>query len=250
MLPTDLARELNQFASCTILVGNIGVGLVVNIWDPFNPAAYFLHAILGVSAILGALVALALVKGSRRHILAGRIFSVAAAIAAVTAIVFSFSTFAPMAIASAALMLSVVGSAILAHHSRSTWVAGGEWVATTLMAVVLLWLLYGVAISLPHGGLLWLLPLILVFISAAFLVNDIRFIRLDDAGREQNRLPRHVSRMAFAFAIAVHEPVVVFSDDLNIHPGLAFYGPLIIWPAIVYFFNGRIRRKTLEVAND
>jgi hypothetical protein len=219
----------------------------MNIWDPFHPVAYFLHATLGVAGILAAIMALALAKGSERHILAGRIFAGAAAVAAATAIAFSFTTFAPMAIASAVLLLSVVGSAILAHRSKSTWVAAGELVTTTLMAFVLLWLLYGVAISVPQGGFLWIPPLILALVSAALLVNDIRFIRQSDAGRKSKRLPRHLSRMALAFAIAIHEPIVVFSDDLGIHPSLAFYGPLIIWPTIFLLFNTRIKSGSVAV---
>ena len=220
----------------------------MNIWDPFHPVAYFLHTALGVLGILGAIAALVMAKGSRLHILAGRIFSAAAAIAAVTAIAFSITSFAPLAIASAVLMLSVIGSALLAQRKESAWVVAGESVTTTLMAFVLLWLLYGVVQSIPQGGLLWTPPLVLAVVAAVFFVNDMRFIRQGDAGRAANRLPRHVSRMAFAVAIAIHEPTVIFADDLSIHPGLAFYGPFIIWPAIVLFFNSRIRKKLVDVA--
>ena len=222
----------------------------MNIWDPFHPVAYFLHAMLGMAGILGAILALAFAKGSSRHILAGRIFGVAATVAAVTAIIFSFTTFAPMAIASAALMLSVVGSAILAHRSNSAAVAAGEFVTTGLMAFVLLWLLYGVVISVPLGGLLWIPPLIFALLSAIFLFNDIRYMRLSDAGRKSKRLRRHFSRMAFAFAIAIHEPIVVFSDDLSLHPGIAYYGPLIIWPAIYILFNARMKSGSVTTAQD
>lgn len=221
----------------------------MNIWDPFHPIVYFLHAILGVGGLLCAIAALALVKGSGMHMLAGRIFSIAAAVAALTAIAFSFSTFAPMTIASAVLLISVVASAVLAQRSKTAWVAAGEMVATFLMAFVLLWLLYGVVISVPVGGLLWMPPLLLAAVSAALLINDIRFMNQGDAGRELKRLPRHVSRMALAFAIAIHEPVVVFSDDLNIHPGLAFYGPLFIWPLIFFFFNSRNKKKLIAVGD-
>jgi hypothetical protein len=213
----------------------------MNIWDPFHPIAYFLHAVLGMAGILGAILALTFAKGSSRHILAGRIFGAAATVAAVTAIVFSFTTFAPMAIASAALMLSVVGSAILAHRSKSPAVSAGERLTTALMAFVLLWLLYGVVISVPLGGYLWIPPLIFALVSAIFMVNDIRYIRLSDAGRKSKGLRRHFSRMAFAFAIAIHEPIVVFSDDLSLPPIIAYYGPLIIWPVVYFFFNARTK---------
>ena len=216
----------------------------MNIWDPFHPIAYFLHAALGFAGILGAIAALGVVKGSSPHIWAGRLFVLAAAVAAGTAISFSFTNFAPMALASAGMMFSLVGGALLAHRSKSSAVVAGELATTILMAVVLAWLLYGVRLAAPLGGLLWIPPLILALFCAAFLVNDIRFMRLDDAGRSPKRVPRHFSRMAFAVALAVHEPIVVFSDDLGIHPGLAFYAPFIIWPAIVLFFNNRYKRAS------
>jgi len=221
----------------------------MNIWDPFHPVAYFLHATLGVAGIVGAIIALAVIKGSKPHILAGRTFAAAAAIAAATAIVFSFTTFAPMSIASAVMMFSVIGSAFLTLRQKTSRVAVGEIVTTSLMGLVLLWLLYGVALSIPLGGILWIPPLLFALFSAALLVNDIRFMRQGDAGRKSKRLPRHLSRMAFAFAIAVHEPVVVFADDLHLHPGLAFYGPFIIWPVIFFFFNSRIRKNLVTIAN-
>jgi len=221
----------------------------MNIWDPFHPVAYFLHTTLGVAGILGAIVALAVTKGSNPHILAGRTFAVAAAVAAATAIGFSFTTFAPMTIASAVMTFSAIGSAFLALRSKSPKVAAGELVTTILMALVLLWLLFGVVMSVPRGGLLWIPPLLFALFPAALLVNDIRFIKQGDAVRKSKRLPRHLSRMAFAFAIAVHSPIVVFADDFNIHPGLAFYGPFIIWPVIVFFFNSRIEKKLVAIAN-
>lgn len=219
----------------------------MNIWDPFHPIAYFLHAALGFAGIFGAIVALALVKGSASHKLAGRVFAVAAVVAATTALVFSFTTFAPMAIASAMMLLSAVGSAILAHRGKSPGVAAGELVTTLMMAFVVLWLLYGVAMAAPLGGYLWIPPMFLACVSAALLINDIRFIRLLEAARESKRLPRHLSRMGFAFAIALHSPIVVFSDDLNLHPIVAFYGPLFIWPAIYFFFIPRIKNNTLTL---
>jgi bacteriorhodopsin len=217
----------------------------LNIWDPFHPLAYFLHTILGIAGILGAILALAATKGSKPHKLAGRTFAVAATIAAITAIVFSFTTFAPMSIASAMITMSAIGSAFLALRGKSALVAAGELATAILMGLVLLWLLYGVVLSLPQGGLSWIPPMLLAIFAGALLVNDIRFMKQNDAVRRTKRLPRHMSRMAFAFAIAVHEPFVIFSDYLNIHPGLAYYGPFIIWPAIVITFNGRTRKNLL-----
>jgi len=213
----------------------------LNIWDPFHPVAYFLHAVLGIGGILCAILALATTKGSRIHKRAGRLFAVAAAIAAATAIWFSFTNFAPLAIASAMMMLSVLGSGILAHRGKQAWVTHGEVAAAVLMALVLAWLVFGVVQSAPHGGVAWIPPLVLALVACGMLVNDIRFVRRDAPARESHRLLRHVSRMGFAFAIAIHEPTVVFSDDLGIPLSVAFYAPLFIWPAIVFYFRDRIR---------
>jgi len=121
--------------------------------------------------------------------------------------------------------------------------------ATIFMGLVLLGLLYGVVLSIRQGGLLWIPPLLMAVFCVAFLINDVRFMKQDDSGRRLKRLPRHMSRMTFAFAIAVHQPIVIFADDLRIHPGLAFYGPFILWPVLVHFFNGRLKKKQILSAS-
>lgn len=220
----------------------------MNIWDPFHPLAYFIHTVLGVAGLLCAVVALTVTKGSNPHILAGRTFAATGAIAAATAIFFSLTTFAPLTIATAALMLSVIGSALLALRSKSPAVAAGELAAAIVMALVLFWLLYGVVMSVQQGGLLWIPPVLLAILPAALLANDIRFMKQGDVSRKSKRLRRHLSRMALAFTIAIHAPVVVFADNFNIHPGLAFYGPFMIWPVVVYYFNRGIENGSVAVA--
>ena len=219
----------------------------MNIWDPFHPFAYFLHTILGGAGLLGAIIALSVTKGSSRHVLAGRTFAITASIVAATAILFSITSFAPMAIASAAITLSAIASALLALRKKTQKVATGELATTILMSVVVLWLLYGAALSYPQGGLLWIPPLAFGAIAAALLVDDIRFMKYDSNERASKRLTRHLSRMSFAFAIAVHEPIVVFADRLSIHPALAFYGPFIVWPLLFFFFKNRINKKMIVI---
>lgn len=221
----------------------------MNIWDPFHPFAYFLHTILGGTGLLGAIIALSVTKGSSPHVFAGRAFAIAASIVAATAILFSITSFAPMAIASATITLSAIGSALLALREKSRRVATGEIATTTLMAVVVLWLLYGVMLSMPQGGLLWIPPLAFGAIAVALFVNDIRFMKYDSDEREPKRLTRHLSRMSFAFAIAVHEPIVIFADRLSIHPALAFYGPFIVWPVLFFYFNNRLKKKLIVIPN-
>jgi hypothetical protein len=219
----------------------------MNIWDPFHPVPYLLHSALGALGILGALIAMAVTKGSRRHVLAGRTFAIAATIVAATGIAFSFTNFAPMSIASGVMTVSAIGSAVMALRQKSQTVTIGELVAATLMAIAFLWLVFGVMISIPQGGFLWTAPLFFAVLPAVLFINDVRFIRQSDPERKSKRLRRHFSRMAFALAIAVHAPVVVFSDDLHLHPAFAFYGPFVIWPGIFFYFNGRLERKQLPI---
>ena len=221
----------------------------MNLWDPFNPIAYFLHTVLGVSGIIGAFVALSVTKGTTPHVMAGRVFGFAAAVAAGTAILFSFSNFAPMAIASSALTISAVGSAVLALRTRSARVTAGEIFAAALMALVLIWLLFGAVLAARQGGLLWIPPLVLAGMAACLLVSDILFLRQPDAGRRLQRIKRHLSRMSFALAIVIQAPIVVFADKLNIHPGLAFYGPLVLWPAIAIPMTVRLTKNLTVIAD-
>ena len=219
----------------------------MNIWDPFHPFVYFVHTMLGGVGLLGALIALSVTKGSSPHVLAGRAFAIAASTVAATAILFSITSFAPMAIASAAITLSAIGGALLALRNKTQKVAAGELATTILMAAVMLWLLYGVVLSYPQGGLLWIPPLAFGAIAASLFVNDIRFMKYGVDEREAKRLTRHLSRMSFAFAIAVHEPIVIFADRLGIHPALAFYGPFIVWPLLFFFFRNRINKKMIVI---
>ena len=219
----------------------------MNIWDPFHPFVYFVHTMLGGVGLLGALIALSVTKGSSPHVLAGRAFAIAASVVAATAILFSITSFAPMAVASAAITLSAVGGALLALRNKTQKVAAGELATTILMAAVVLWLLYGGVLSYSQGGLLWIPPLAFGAIAAALFVNDLRFMKYDSNDREAKRLTRHLSRMAFAFSIAVHEPIVIFADRLSIHPALAFYGPFIVWPVLFFSFNNRIKNNLLTL---
>jgi hypothetical protein len=115
------------------------------------------------------------------------------------------------------------------------------------MALAFLWMGLGVVMSIQGGG--WLMPFLYSLFPLGLLIGDIRFLRLDGQERAAVRLPRHYSRMAFALAIAVHAPIVSFGDDLGLHPAVAFFGPFVIWPAIVFFFRRRQTRGVLVFAD-
>lgn len=215
--------------------------------DPFPPVIYFLHTILGTLGVLLALVALAGVKGSSTHVRAGWGFTAASVVAAVTAIVFSATSPSPLAVASALMVLALVSSAVLALRPVSASVRRAEWAATATMSIA--WLIlaalgaFALALaaglaSPPPGAEMpplhvLALPLLYVAFPTHFLLDDRRFRRLG-AERSTRAYQRHLSRMAFAFAIAVHAPVVSFADDLQLNLYVAFFGPFLLWPAILF----------------
>ncbi len=218
----------------------------MSIWEPFDPVSYFLHTILGGLGIVGAIVALSVLKGSRKHLLAGRLFVLAAFVAATTAIVFSFTQFAGAALASSTMTYSALGAALLALRPKSRAVLLGEIGTTVLMGLAFAWLVLGAVMGLPQGA--WLPPFLYSLFPLALLIGDIRFLRLPPDERRSARLPRHYSHMGFTFAIAVHAPIVSFADELSLHPALAFFGPFIVWPAIVLYFNGVQKRRGIALA--
>lgn len=137
---------------------------------------------------------------------------------------------------------------MLSLRLRSRGVVFGEWAAFALMLIPALGLLLMTAPPLLGGApvQVWAWPLPYAFFSLWFLADDVRFLRLRDERRRAARLPRHLSRMAFAFAIAVHAPVVSFGDRWGIDPVLAFFGPFVLWPIIVFSTRATARTLTNE----
>lgn len=225
--------------------------------DPFPPVVHFLHTIIGTLGLLLAVAALAGVKGSAGHVRAGWGFVMASVVAALTAIVFSLTSPSPLAVASALMVLSLVADGVLALRpfTARTRRAEGAAAATTGLAWLLLAALGGFAIAialglatLPAGGeqpplSVLALPLLYAAFPTYFLVDDWRFRRLG-ADRTARAYPRHLSRMAFAFAIGVHAPVVSFADDWQLNLHVAFFGPFLLWPVILYALRRHPRLRT------
>jgi hypothetical protein len=232
--------------------------------EPYSPIVYFLHTILGTLGVLLAVAALAQVKGSPGHVRAGRGFVIASMIAAITALAFSVTRPSPLAIASAFMVLALVTSAVVALRPASAGVRRVEWGATVAMGFAWLILASGGAMAAavltgiitipppPPGAQMPPLSVILTpglyaLFPTYFLIDDWRF-RRQASDRAARAVPRHLSRMAFAFAIAVHAPVVTFADDLGLSPLVAFFGPFLLWPVILYALrrHPRLRVRAAE----
>jgi hypothetical protein len=235
----------------------------MNIWDPFNPVVYFLHTILGAVGVMAAVLALTAIKGSAFHIRAGLTFSALVVVAAITAIIFSATRPAPDAIVSSLFVIGLVLGAILALRPRTTATKWGERLAVVLLVVAFLGQFVGALLmSLDWAGLLPPPPpsvnrpvltsaerlSAIAFVGTyaliilAFLVSDFKFLRLTGEHRQGLGFRRHLSRMAFALAIAVHAPIVSLSGNFGIGNSAAanfgvFYGPFVIYPVIMYLLR-------------
>ena len=208
------------------------------IWDPFDPLPYLTHVSIGTLGLIGAIVALRSAKGSPTHRRAGWVFAVAATVAAVSALYLNLNGAGLLVWTSTLMTLSLVAGGVLASRRRSVLVVLGEFVAMAVMAMVTLnlwanvvsWLIQGVPASDLQTELLYgLFPL-------GFLIFDFRHI-VRRRSSDRPVIFRHLSRLAFAFAIAVHAPIVSFSDDLGLNALLAFFGPFLIWPMVLWAFR-------------
>lgn len=223
------------------------------IWEPFDPVSYFLHTIVGTVGVVAAIVALVSLKGASVHKRAGWVFVAAAAVAASTAFVFSLTQASLLVVTSCFMTISLLVGAVLATRERTRAVAVGEGLALLLMGLVALqiwgnvvmWLLGGASISELSMEILY------AFFPLGFFAADVRHVFRRGPERRLRAISRHLSRMGFAFAIAVHAPIVSFSDDLGLNPFLAFFGPFVLWPILLVRFNalGRGRRRETAAAS-
>lgn len=211
---------------------------------------------MGTVGVLLAVVVLAGVKGSSTHVRAGWGFVAASVVAALTAVAFSVTSPSPLAVASALMVLALVSSAVLSLRPMSASVKRAECAATATMGMA--WLILaalgafalalatGLAAPPPEAEVppfyVLALPLLNAAFPTHFLLDDRRFRRLG-ADRATRAYPRHLSRMAFAFAIAVHAPVVSFADDLQLSLYVAFFGPFLLWPAILFVLRQHPRLR-------
>ncbi len=209
----------------------------VNLSDytPFDPFSYYIHIIIGLVGWVGALVALASQKGSRRHILGGRLFIVSTVVVSVTALVLLATRFAPPLFVAALTALYAIATGYLALQPGSQKIKRTEY---GLFAFELGMLLLFMAMAIPNvmaGNIPVMGPLVIAIIPTILLVDDINFFRKADR-RPAIRVRRHLARMIWALIISVRAPLAEIYAELSIPVFFILFGPLVVAPLMIWFF--------------
>lgn len=194
-----------------------------------------IHTLLGSVALIGGTVALLTVKGSRRHVQGGRVFSWSMVLVALIGLSFMFERFLPLAIVLAAATLYLVPSALLGfHRERRGFVAAN---------VVLMVVAAGIAlvsaaqfVRFQGAG-----PLLMAALFGALFVGDWRMLARRPADRNY-WIRRHLVRMIFAFAVAVMA-LVRIGTDFGLPFAVSVIAPLAVAALAVLYV---VRRYPLS----
>lgn len=221
----------------------------VNLADyaPFDPFSYYIHIVIGLVGWIGALVALASQKGSRRHVLGGRLFMISTVVVSVTALVLLATRFAPPLFVAALTAVYAIATAFLALRPGTQKVRRTEYGLFVFeLAVLLLFM----AMAIPNimaGNINPMGPLVISIIPIILLVGDINFFRNPDR-RTVLRIRRHLARMIWALIISVRAPLAEIYAELSIPVAFILFGPLIIAPLMIWFFLRKSTRSASVAA--
>ena len=190
-----------------------------------------IHIAAGSVALLTAAVALAMPKGRRWHVLAGRIYAISMALVFVTAV--------PLAILGSSIFLFLIAffSFYLVFagwrfaRNRQRRAHPADWAAVGVLAITGL-AMWGYAIVIGlQGSSQWITLLVFGGIALALSVADGRFHRTQPGGAR--RVARHLTNM-MAGAIATITAVAVVNVEMDpvwvpwILPTIVIT-PLIVW---------------------
>lgn len=223
----------------------------VNLADyaPFDPFSYYIHIVIGLIGWVGALVALASQKGSRRHILGGRLFMISTVVVSATALILLSTRFAPPLFVAALTAVYAIATAFLALRPGTQKVRRTEY---GLFAFELAMLLLFMGMAIPNiiaGNIPVMGPLVIAIIPIILLVGDINFFR--NAGqRLVLRVRRHLARMIWALIISVRAPLAEIYAELSIPVFFILFGPLVVAPLMIWFFLRKLPRSARAAAQE
>lgn len=182
---------------------------------PFDPISYYVHIVIGLIGLFAAITAFSARKGGPVHIGAGRVFAVCILIVSVTSIILLSVRTAPPLIVSTAAVTYAMGTALLALRPARKWVMISEiGLALFQIAAVIIFLQFAVD-EVMNGTIPLIGPIVILVIPAILLAGDINYFRQYNQ-RHKLRVRRHLSRMIWAFVIAVRAPLVEVNGTLQL----------------------------------
>ncbi len=209
--------------------------------EPFDPFSHALHVIAGFTGLAVVLIALLSRKGSPAHVWSGRVFVVTMLAAAVTSLIFMLTDFQAPARDAALLAIYAIGSGFLTLRPQTAAVRTATWALTGLGVVALAIMLQSGVRALQASS-----PLIVAFVTLGtfflmLLIGDFKYYRSSTIAPEQ-RIRRHMSRMAWGAAVAIQAPLVTFNEALGVPFPVAFFAPFLLVPIVVGLFWSRVAR--------
>jgi hypothetical protein len=219
-----------------------------------------LHIVTGTLGMLSGFVAVFLLKGSRRHGLAGNVFVVAMLILSASGAYMAFMKSQPGNVLGGTLTFYLVATAWFAARSREIETGILDWGALLIvLAVAAFNLTYGIEAAASADGLKYGYPagpyFFLGSVAALATVGDVRMLVRGGISGTQ-RIARHLWRMCFALFIAAAS---IFLARQQIFPafmrqtGALFFLsflPLILmifWMVRVRFTNAFKQKVTAHV---
>ena len=219
--------------------------------DLFDPSPYFAisyygHLLIGLIAIVAAIIAFSAKKGGKWHIRSGKIFIIAVLVVCTTTASMLSDAFIPPLFLAAVSAVYVVLTAYLALKPGTRWVRYSEY---GLSAFELLGVVAFLSLALPNvaaGEVPLMAPMVLIAIPAILLAGDINWFLKHDR-RRQLRLRRHLARMVWAIIIVVRAPLVeVAAAGLPIPAPVILFGPFVIAGAVLLWLQPRFSSKTAK----
>jgi hypothetical protein len=202
------------------------------------------HAVIGSVALLGALVALLSVKGSDRHISAGRVFAWLIIISAITSLYpsfYKFSEIGPLGIIMALATIYLVITAVIAVRYQTAESLPIEKILPVVPLLLLALPVFRVFLAVKTMNFdLFLGPLLLACLFLYLLVQDMAIV----ANRERSQkfwTKRHLTRMIFALSFGVMA-LVRIGVDFGLTFEMSVILPLLGALVLVVFYRWRIAR--------
>lgn len=199
----------------------------------------YAHTVMGGLALMGGVIALSVIKGSKPHRLAGRVFVIGMLASSITTLVFMTHRFLPLAILMAAATVVLLFSSLAAIKNTAAKNSKSDIILTGILIVISLFPLMLVIRSIVTGNfsVFWG-PLVLFLLFLWLLFEDWQYLKNPRPSRSY-RIKRHLTRMILAFAFGVMA-LVRIGIKLGLSLELSVILPLFAALVLIVFFRRKV----------